>query len=177
MEDEVRELLVDELKDAFSAEKQALQCMKKSVKLATSPILMDGIKLHIQQTEVQIERVNQALGLLGAKAGRKTCMAMKGLVEEATEAAGEHKKGPLLDLVLVASMQRIEHYEIAAYGNDIAMAEALGETDVAELLKLTLAEEKATDLNLTKVTKQSLMSAAMGQDNSAPKTPRKRIAA
>jgi ferritin-like metal-binding protein YciE len=161
MEQDVRELLVEELKDAYSAEKQALACMKKSARLATSPSLKAGIEEHIQQTMEQISRVEEALGLLKAKAGRKTCMAMKGLVEEATEAAGEHEKGALLDLVLVASMQRIEHYEIAAYGTDIALAQALGEDEVANLLKGILAEEKATDVRLTTLTQKELMAAAL----------------
>ncbi|WP_431305370.1 ferritin-like domain-containing protein [Sediminicoccus sp. BL-A-41-H5] len=161
MEQEVRELLVEELKDAHSAERQALACMKKSARLATSPSLKMGIEEHIQQTTEQIARVEEALGLLKAKAGRKTCMAMKGLVEEATEAAAEHEKGPLLDLVIVAGMQRIEHYEIAAYGTDIALAQALGEDEVASLLKGILAEEKATDVRLTTLTQKELMGTAL----------------
>jgi ferritin-like metal-binding protein YciE len=161
MENEVRELLVDELKDAYSAEKQALASMKKSARLATSPALKAGIEEHIRQTTDQMGRVEEALGLLKAKSGRKTCMAMKGLVEEATEAAGEHEKGPLLDLVIVAGMQRIEHYEIAAYGTDIALAQAIGEDEVVNLLKGILAEEKATDVKLTSLTQKELMASAL----------------
>lgn len=173
MEQEVRELLVEELKDAYSAEKQALACMKKSARLATSPSLKTGIEEHIQQTMEQIGRVEEALGLLKAKAGRKTCMAMKGLVEEATEAAAEHEKGPLLDLVIVAGMQRIEHYEIAAYGTDIALAQALGEDEVANLLKGILAEEKATDVRLTTLTQKELMGSALreGEEEEAMPMP------
>lgn len=169
MNTEVRKLLVDQLKDAFSAEKQALRCMQKSARKASSAALKQGIELHIQQTVVQIERVTKALGLLDEKPGRKLCMAMKGLVEEATEESGEHEKGPILDLVIVASMQRIEHYEIAAYGTDVAFAEALGEMEVANLLRENLVEEKATDLSLTRLTKQSLMAAAMAQGGDEPK--------
>ncbi|MDB5415415.1 MAG: hypothetical protein JWR10_3750 [Rubritepida sp.] len=177
MENEVRELLVEELKDAYSAEKQALRCMQKSARQASSPELKQGIEMHIEQSTVQIERVEQALELLKAKPGRKVCMAMKGLVEEATEESGEHDKGPILDLVIVASMQRIEHYEIAAYGTDIALAEALGETEIVELLKQTLEEEKATDLKLTEVTQSSLMAAAMSEAGEAEKAPARRRSA
>ena len=87
---------------------------------------------------------------------------MRGLVEEAQHSIGEQDgKGPILDLVIVAGMQRIEHYEIAAYGTDIALAEALGEQEVVDLLTVTLEEEKQTDLKLTEVTEQAIMPAAM----------------
>src|ERR1700733_14662266 len=129
MIDEVRELLAEELKDAYSAEKQALRCMQKTLKKASAPALRDGIQLHIDQTQVQIERVEQAMEKLDVRPGRKVCEAMRGLVEEAQHEIEEHEKGPILDLVIVAGMQRIEHYEMAAYGTDIALARALGEQE------------------------------------------------
>jgi ferritin-like metal-binding protein YciE len=102
---------------------------------------------------------------LEVRPGRKVCEAMRGLVEEATHEISEQDgKGPILDLVIVAGMQRIEHYEIAAYGTDIALAKALGEKELVDLLTLTLDEEKQTNLKLTEVTSQHLMAAAMGQD-------------
>src|ERR1700727_3153450 len=163
MESEARELLSEELKDAYSAEKQALRCMQKALKMASAAELREGIQMHIEQTQVQIERVEQAMEKLGVRPGRKVCEAMRGLVEEATHEIGEQDgKGPILGLVIVASMQRIEHYEIAAYGTDIALAKALGEKGVVELLTLTLEEEKQTDLKLTQVTEQHIMAAAKG---------------
>jgi len=168
MESEVRELLGEQLKDAYSAEKQALRCMQKTLKMASAPALREGIQLHIEQTQVQIERVEQAMEKLEIRPGRKVCEAMRGLVEEATHEIGEQDgKGPILDLVIVAGMQRIEHYEIAAYGTDIALAKALGENELVELLTLTLEEEKQTDLKLTEVTEQHIMAAAMGADEAA----------
>jgi ferritin-like metal-binding protein YciE len=165
MESEVRALLSEELKDAYSAEKQALRCMQKTLKMASAPALREGIQMHIEQTQVQIERVEQAMEKLGVRPGRKVCEAMRGLVEEATHEIGEQDgKGPILDLVIVASMQRIEHYEIAAYGTDIALAKALGEEELVDLLTLTLEEEKQTDLKLTEVTEQHIMPAAMGEE-------------
>jgi len=164
MEAEVRELLVEQLKDAYSAERQALRCMQKTLKMATAPALRQGIELHIEQTQTQIERVEQAMEKLQSRPGRKVCEAMRGLVEEAQhEIAEQDGKGPILDLVIVAGMQRIEHYEIAAYGTDIALAKALGEQDVAELLMATLEEEKQTDLKLTEVTEQEIMPEALGE--------------
>src|SRR3978361_296029 len=161
MEQEVRELMVEQLKDTFSAEKQALRCMQKAVRKASTPALRDGIQMHIEQTQVQIERVEQIMESLKVRPGRKVCEAMRGLVEEAQHEIEEHEKGPVLDLVIVAGMQRIEHYEIAAYGTDGALARALGEEEVANLLTETLEEEKQTDLKLTEVTEQYIMAAAL----------------
>lgn len=161
MKSEVRELLVDQMKDAYSAEKQALRCMQRAVRKATAPALKEGIQAHIEETQTHIERVEQALDMLGARPGRKVCEAMRGLVEEAQHEIEEHDKGPVLDLVIVAGMQRIEHYEIAAYGVDIALAKALGEGALAALLETTLKEEKQADMKLTEVTQRTLMADAM----------------
>jgi ferritin-like metal-binding protein YciE len=167
MEEEVRELMVEQLKDTFSAEKQALRCMQKAVRQASAPALRDGIQMHIEQTQVQIERVEQIMEALKIRPGRKVCEAMRGLVEEAQHEIEEHEKGPVLDLVIVAGMQRIEHYEIAAYGTNIAIARALGEQEAVSLLSETLEEEKQTDLKLTEVTEQHIMAAAMGKEGSS----------
>jgi ferritin-like metal-binding protein YciE len=162
MKDEVKELLVEQTKDAYSAEKQALRCMQKTVRMATAPALREGIQLHIEQTQVQIERIEQIMEKMQIRPGRKVCEAMRGLVEEAQHEISEHEKGPILDLVIVAGMQRIEHYEIAAYGTNIALARALGEQDAVNLLSETLEEEKQTDLKLTEVTEQHIMAEALG---------------
>lgn len=167
MKDEVRDLLVEELKDAYSAEKQALRCMQKTVKKASAPALREGIQMHIEQTQVQIERLQDIMEKMDVRPGRKVCEAMRGLVEEAQHEIEDHDKGPILDLVIVAGMQRIEHYEIAAYGTDIALARALGEQDVVNLLQQTLEEEKQTDLKLTEVTEQHIMGEAMGGGETA----------
>jgi ferritin-like metal-binding protein YciE len=174
MQDQVRELLVDQLKDAYSAEKQALRCMQRTAKKASAPALRDGIQMHIEQTQVQIERVEQALEKLEARPGRKVCEAMRGLVEEAQHEVEEHDKGPILDLVIVAGMQRIEHYEIAAYGTDIALAKALGENEVVQLLSQTLDEEKQTDLKLTEVTEQHIMADALSGSGEKAASPKRR---
>jgi ferritin-like metal-binding protein YciE len=165
MEEQVRELMVEQLKDTFSSEKQALRCMQKAVRKASTPALRDGIQMHIEQTQVQIERVERIMESLKIRPGRKVCEAMRGLVEEAQHEIDEHDKGPVLDLVIVAGMQRIEHYEIAAYGTNIAIARALGENDAVNLLSETLEEEKQTDLKLTEVTEQHIMAAALEGDS------------
>ena len=168
MESEVRELLTEQLKDAYSAERQALKCMQKVLKKGSSPMLREGIELHIEQTQTQIERIEQAMEKMEVPRGRKVCEAMRGLVEEAQHEVDEQDgKGPILDLVIVAGLQRIEHYEIAAYGTALALARAIGEEDVAGLLSETLEEEKMTDMKLTEVTKQSIMPAALGEEGEA----------
>jgi len=164
MKEEVRDLLSEEIKDTYSAEKQALRCMQKALRKASAPALREGIQLHIEQTQVQIERIQQVMEKLEIRPGRKVCEAMRGLVEEAQHTIEEHEKGPILDLVIIAGMQRIEHYEISAYGTNIALATALGEEDVAELLNETLEEEKETDLKLTEVAQQYIMGPAMGEE-------------
>jgi ferritin-like metal-binding protein YciE len=165
MQSDVRELLVDELRDAYSAEKQALKCMQKSMRKASASELREAIQHHIDQTQVQIERVEEAMDKLGVRPGRKVCEAMRGLVEEALHQVDEHEgEEATLDLVIVAGMQRIEHYEIAAYGTDVALAEALGEKEVADLLSQTLEEEKQTDVKLTEVTQQAIMPAALADE-------------
>lgn len=170
MKDEVLELLVEQTKDAYSAEKQALRAMQKMARMATTPALRDGIQMHIEQTQVQIERVEQIMEQMKVRPGRKVCEAMRGLVEEAQHDMDEHEKGPVLDLVIVAGMQRIEHYEIAAYGTNIALARALGEEEAVGLLTETLEEEKQTDLKLTEVTEKHIMAEALGGGDTGDET-------
>jgi ferritin-like metal-binding protein YciE len=141
----------------------------------SDPGLRDGIEAHMAQSETQRERVEQALETLGAKPGPKVCEAMRGLVEEAQQQQQAHDKGPVLDLVIIASLQHIEHYEIAAYGTMAELANALEESEVAQLLAETLAEEKVQDARLTEVTRDSVLPAALGggeeQDEEAEEAP------
>jgi ferritin-like metal-binding protein YciE len=159
----IYEMLLNQLKDAVSAEKQAVQGMKRTLRKASDPELREGIEAHIAQTETQRERAEEALEKLGSKPGRKVCEAMRGLIEEAQQEQAEHDKGPVLDLVIIASLQRIEHYEIASYGTMTELANALEESEVAELLAETLAEEKEQDIRLTEVTRNSVLPAALSE--------------
>jgi ferritin-like metal-binding protein YciE len=158
---ELKTMLVSQLRDAYSAEKQAIQVMRKMMRKASEPKLREGIEAHVSQSEEQRDRVEQALEKLGARPGRKVCEAMRGLVEEAQHEAEEFDKGPILDLVIVAAQQRIEHYEIASYGTMAELSEAMGEMEVAKLLRTTLEEEKAQDERLTLVTREAILPAAM----------------
>lgn len=159
----MQEMLVSQLQDAYSAERQAIQLMKRIQRKVTEPQLREGLEAHIAQSEHQRERVEQALEKIGAKAGRKTCEAMRGLVEEAQHEMEEQEKGPLLDLVVVASQQRIEHYEISAYGTMAELSAAMGEEEVASLLQESLSEEKQQDQLLTELTRSSLLPLAISE--------------
>ncbi len=154
--EEIRKLMVAQLRDAYSAERQALRAMPRLMKKATAQSLKDALQQHVEQTEGQVERLEQALEQLGGKPGRVTCEGMRGLIEEAQGELEEHDKGELLDVVIVAAQQRIEHYEIAAYGTMVALARAAGEQEIADLLEATLREEKETDQRLTKLAEAEL---------------------
>jgi ferritin-like metal-binding protein YciE len=163
MASEMEKLAVDQLKDLYSAEKQTLRCMQKTLKYASAPQLREGIQMHIEQTEQQIERLEKGMEMMGARPGRKVCEAMRGLVEEAQSSLEDFDKGPVMDLVIVAGMQRIEHYEIAAYGTMATVAKAMGQQELAQLLGQTLEEEKQTDEKLTQVTEQAILPQALGE--------------
>jgi ferritin-like metal-binding protein YciE len=149
--DEISKLMIEQLRDAYSAEKQALRAMQKMMKQAANDRLRQGFQMHIDQTEGQIERLDQALEQLGGKPGRKVCEAMRGLVEEANHEMSEADRGPMMDVVIIAAAQRIEHYEIAAYGTMTALARAAGQEELATLLHRTLEEEKKMDEDLSTV--------------------------
>ncbi|SDB68844.1 ferritin-like domain-containing protein [Belnapia rosea] len=167
MENEIREMLVAQLKDIYSAEKQGVRNMQRIVRKVTAPELREALTMHVEQTQSQIERVEQALDEMGARPGRKVCEAMRGLVEEAQHELEEYEKGPILDIVIVAATQKIEHYEIASYGTTASLAKALGEQKIGDLLGQILEEEKQTDLKLTELTQSVLMGQVMSGEAAA----------
>ncbi len=158
-----QDFFVDELKDIYSAEKQAIRAYPKLAKAVSSPQLKEALQTHLEETKGQVERLDQVFEILEKRASGKTCEAMKGLVEETSEALEEIEKGPILDAALIACGQRMEHYEIAAYGTVVALATAMGHDDIAQLLGQTLEEEKATDQKLTEVS-ESVNKEAIGDD-------------
>jgi ferritin-like metal-binding protein YciE len=144
-------LLVEELKDIYDAEQQLVKALPKMAKAAETRELKAGFEQHLAATQTHVQRVEQAFELLGEKASTKTCKAMKGLIAEGEDLISEHDKSPLLDAALVGAAQRVEHYEIAAYGTVCAFADALGHGEVSSLLRQTLEEEKMTDALLTDI--------------------------
>ena len=159
--DEITKLMTEQLRDAYSAEKQALRAMPRLMKKATAQSLKDALQMHVEQTEGQVERLERALDAPGARPGRKVCEGMRGIIEEAQGELEDHDKGPMLDVVIVAAQQRVEHYEIAAYGTIAALAKAAGQKEIAELMLQTLQEEKQADEKLTQLAESELNPAAI----------------
>jgi ferritin-like metal-binding protein YciE len=147
----LEQLLIDELKDIYSAEKQITRALPKMAKAAKSPELKEAFETHLEETKGQIERLDEIFETLGKKATGKTCHGMQGLVEEGQEMISELDKGDVRDAALISAAQRVEHYEIAAYGTVREYAKMLGHKDVAKLLDQTLEEEKATDEKLNEI--------------------------
>jgi len=145
----LRELLVDELRDLHNAENQLIKALPKMAKAATHDQLKEGFTEHLEQTREHVDRLDRCFKILGENAKGKTCHAMKGLVEEGQEAISEEGPEAIRDAKLIGAAQRVEHYEIAAYGTARAFAETLGEDKIVELLQETLDEEGETDKRLT----------------------------
>ncbi len=156
------ELFVDELKDIYSAEKQAVKAYPRLTKAVQSEQLKQAMQEHLEQTKGQIERLDRIFEILEKRSSGKTCEGMRGLIEEAQSQLEEIEKGPVLDCAIIGALQRVEHYEIAAYGTVATLAEAMGQEEVKELLGETLEEEKETDERLTQVS-QSVNSEALSE--------------
>ncbi len=152
----LQDLLVDLVKDLYSAENQLVKALPRMAKAASSAALRSGFQLHLEETKQQVERLTRVCEHLGATPKGKKCKAMEGLVEEGKELMEEKPEAALLDAGLIAAAQKVEHYEIAGYGSACTWAEQLGLSAVAKLLGETLAEEKATDEKLTELAKQSV---------------------
>jgi ferritin-like metal-binding protein YciE len=145
----LEELLIDELKDLYSAEKQIVRSLPKLAKAATSPELQQALLSHLEETKGQVERLDQIAEIVGKKLTGKTCAGMKGVLEEGSEVLEDVEKGTVRDAALIGASQRVEHYEMAGYGTARDFAKMLGLDDVAELLEATLEEEKAADKKLS----------------------------
>lgn len=148
--DELTKLLKEQMKDVLSAEKQLLRALPKMAKAATSPEIKHAFTNHLEETRNQVTRLEEAFALMGAKPTSKHCEAMEGLVKEGEEAIEETDGGTLLrDVVLIIAAQKVEHYEIAAYGSLRSLATVLGLGNVAKLMQQTLDEEGNADKLLT----------------------------
>ena len=145
------DLFLDTLKDIYYAEKQILKALPRMAKAAQSQELKAGFEQHAQETEGQVERLEQIFEMIGKPARGKTCDAILGIIEEGKSIMDEFKGTQALDAGLVAAAQAVEHYEIARYGTLKTWAGQLGLTDAAALLDATLKEEEATDKKLTQV--------------------------
>jgi len=151
---DLQELFLDELADVYSAEQQLIKALPKVAKNADSDELREAVEEHLEQTKEHAKRLEEVARGLDQSIKRKTCAAMKGLVEEANEVMREQKGSSALDAAIIAGAQKIEHYEIASYGTLIAWANQLGYSEQVEELQQTLEEEKETDEKLTSLAEE-----------------------
>jgi ferritin-like metal-binding protein YciE len=155
----LEELLIDELKDLYSAEKQIIRALPKIIKAVSTPELREGLTNHLEETKGQVTRLEKIGEVLGKKMPGKTCAGMKGVLEEGSEVLEDTEKGLVRDAALISACQRVEHYEMAGYGSAREFAKLLGQKEVAALLDETLAEEKNADKTLTGASRQVNMQA------------------
>jgi ferritin-like metal-binding protein YciE len=149
----LKDLYVDELKDLLNAEHQIIKALPKMAKHASAEELRSAFENHLQQTKRQVGRLEKVFESLGEKPKGKKCLGMEGLLEEGAEIMEEDFEDAVMDAALISAAQRVEHYEIAAYGTVCAYAEQMGESEQASLLRETLQEEKETDQKLTELSR------------------------
>ena len=154
--DTLDKLYVEELRDVYNAENQLLKALPKMAKGAASAELKQAIEDHLEETEGQIERLEEIFKALDENPKGKTCQAMKGLVEEGSEILEEEGEESVLDAGIIAAAQKVEHYEIATYGTLRTWAKLLGEEEAADLLQQTLDEEGEADKKLNELLKTTL---------------------
>jgi ferritin-like metal-binding protein YciE len=150
----LRELYLDELKDLYSAENQLIKALPKMAKAASSEQLREGIEEHLEQTKEQARRLERIFEMMDENPKGKKCVGMEGLVKEGQELMREDFEDEVMDAGIIGAAQRVEHYEIAAYGTARTFAEVLGENEHVPLLEETLEEEKETDRKLNELANQ-----------------------
>jgi len=159
----ISDLFIHSLSDIYSAEKQMTKSLPKLARAATNPDLSAAFLTHLDETRGQIERLDQVVESCEIRLKRVKCVAMEGLVEEGQELIDGVERGPVLDAGLIGAAQKVEHYEIAAYGAIIALAKQLGETHAVTLLLQTLKEEKAADEKLSLLAEEEAAAEALGK--------------
>ena len=161
----LEDLFIHELSDIYSAEKQLTKALPRLARAAENPDLQAAFTTHLEETQGQVERIDQIVEQRNLRLKRIKCAAMEGLVEEGKEVIEEIEKGPVRDAALIGGAQKVEHYEIASYGTLCELGKQLGYTDAVSLLKETLAEERATDEKLTLLAKSGANAKAAGVQN------------
>ncbi|MEW4526735.1 ferritin-like domain-containing protein [Maioricimonas sp. JC845] len=149
-------LFVDQIQDIYDAEQRLTKALPKMAEAATDPQLKAAFSSHLTETEGQVHRLEKVFEMLGKDAKTKTCDAMKGLISEGEEMINAKGDEHVRDAALIAAAQRVEHYEIAAYGTARQLATRLGRSDIARLLQETLDEEGAADRKLTSIAEASV---------------------
>lgn len=154
-------LFAGQIEDLYDAEKRLVKALPKMADATTSPELRNAIESHLRETEGHVSRLEKVFGELGKKPKAKPCEAMKGLIAEGDEVVEDIDQSPLRDAGIIAAANRVEHYEIAAYGAARTFAAILGLTQSASLLEQTLKEEKAADAKLTKLAESMINNEAL----------------
>ncbi|QND54923.1 ferritin-like domain-containing protein (plasmid) [Phyllobacterium sp. 628] len=154
------DLFVHTLRDIYYAENQIVKALPEMIDKATDQALKEGFERHLQETHVQVERLEEVFKLHGVDVKGVNCPAIDGILEEADEVSGEVDNDQVLDAALIASAQAVEHYEITRYGTLIAWAKQLGRNDCAALLEKNLQEEMKTDKALTSMAQTRVNAAA-----------------
>src|SRR5690242_3009987 len=154
--DTLSTLFQEELKDIYDAEKRLVRALPKMAKGVTSPELREALEEHLEVTKNQVQRLEQVFELMGIAAKAKPCAGMKGLIEEGEETLSQDASEGLMDLAVIGAAQRVEHYEMAAYGTARTFAEQLGMQEAVGLLEETLNEEKEADEKLTQISESLL---------------------
>lgn len=165
---DLQELFLAELADIYHAEKQLTKALPKMAKAAGSDELRSAFQEHLEQTEGQIDRLEEVFDLFDKPAKGKKCEGMEGIIGEAETTAQEFKKSSALDAALIAAAQKVEHYEIASYGCLCTWAEELDATEALKLLKQNLSEEKQTDEKLTELAETHLNLEALEESEEKP---------
>jgi ferritin-like metal-binding protein YciE len=165
----LHDLFEDTVRDIYYAEKKILKALPKMAKKASSDDLSSAFETHLEETEGQVERLEQIFDLLGKTARGKTCPAIDGIIEEAEEVMKEAETDTVRDAAMLAAAQAVEHYEISRYGTLRSWAEKLGMDDAVKLLDETLEEEKATDFKLSKLAESEINIEAEQQQEAPPK--------
>ena len=173
----LKSVFVDE-RDLYNAEQQLVKALPKMAKTATSEELRKGFEEHLQQTKEHGARIEKIFSGLGEAVKGKKCKGIEGIVAEGSEVMSEDYEGAVMDAALISAAQRVEHYEIAAYGSVHAYAELMGENNAASLLERTLEEEKETDQKLTDLSKRINQEAYQGgtEEEEGETKPRQRAA-
>jgi ferritin-like metal-binding protein YciE len=156
----LHDAFIDELRDAYDAEKQVLKALPKMIKAAASDELREAFESHLEETRGQVDRLEQVFASIDEKVRGKHCDGVAGIIEEGKSVMEEDFDDTTMDACLIAAGQRVEHYEMAAYGTLIAWAEVLGLSDAVELLQQTLDEEKAADEKLSGLAENGINQAA-----------------
>jgi ferritin-like metal-binding protein YciE len=176
----LRALWIDELRDLYDVENRLIKALPKMAKAANSEKLRAGFEEHLEQTKGHLDRLKEIFDNIGEKPKAKKCAGMMGIIKEGSELLQEDFEGAVMDAAIISAAQRVEHYEVAAYGCVRDWAQLLGEGEASQLLEKTLEEEEETDQKLTEIARNEVnpqakeMSAAQEEEEEEEDEPRGR---